>query len=592
MTEPQKQDYEFGEFRVNTAKRLLFKGDGQPASLTAKAFDALLYLLEHRAEVLKKEELMKAIWPGRVVEENNLNQVISTLRRVLGEAKGEHRYIVTVPGRGYRFVAEVNAPPARTEGNLATTPSAGAAMAIAVLPFLPLVEEHREPALELGMADTLIARLSGIRKLIVRPTASVRKYVDVEQDSLQAGRELGVESILEGSIQRWGDTIRVTVRLMQVTTGAALWAGTFDEKFSNIFAVQDAIAERVVAALTLQLGHAEKQHLSRRPTDQAEVYELYLKGRFHFFRLTPPEMQTGIAYFKQAIAIDPECALAYVGLASSLFRVPLAGEVSPGEYYPKAKAAALKALELDDTLAEGHGTLGWIAFWYEWDWIAAENHFKRALTLDPNDAESHLGYAHLLSNTGRHREALAEVKRSRELNPLHMLGNALEALFLIQAGRLEEALESLHKTLALDERFWFIHLYYSAIYFEQGRFAEAVEEAKRAQTLSGGNSMSMAVGGCALAKLGKAKEARAILKELLQASTQRYIPPYHFALLYNVLGDQKKTLASLEQGIEDRDPKMTFLQVDPRWKNLRDTPNFADIVRRVGLSFAAAGPAG
>ena len=353
MTEPQRQDYEFGEFRVNTAKRLLFKGDGQPAPLTAKAFDALLYLVEHRAEVLKKEALMKAIWPERVVEENNLNQIISTLRRTLGEAKGEHRYIVTVPGRGYRFVAEVHVPPARTEGNLATIPSAGASRAIAVLPFLPLVAEHRDLALELGMADTLIARLSGIRKLIVRPIASVRKYVDVEQNSLQAGRELGVESILEGSIQRWGDTIRVTVRLMQVATGAALWAGTFDEKFSNIFAVQDAIAERVVAALALQLGHAEKQHLTRRHTDNAEVYELYLKGRFHLFRLTPPEMQTGIAYFQQAIAIDPAYAQAYVGLASALFRLPLAGELRPGEFYPRAKAAALKALEIDGSLAEG-----------------------------------------------------------------------------------------------------------------------------------------------------------------------------------------------------------------------------------------------
>jgi serine/threonine-protein kinase len=582
MTEPQQQDYEFGEFRVDTAKRLLLKGDGQPAALTAKAFDALLYLLEHRAEVLKKEELMKAIWPERVVEENNLNQIISTLRRVLGEAKGEHKYIVTVPGRGYRFVAELH-----TDAMPAVRP-APAVAAMAVLPFLPLVAEHRDMALELGMADTLIARLSGIRKLIVRPIASVRKYIDVEQNSLQAGRELGVESILEGSIQRWGDTIRVTVRLMQVATGAALWTGTFDEKFSNIFAVQDAIAERVVAALALQLGHAEQQHLARRRTDKAEVYEMYLKGRFHLFRLTPAEMQTGIGYFQQAIAIDPEYALAHIGLANAMFRMPLAGDLSPGEFYPKAKAAALMALKLDDMLAEGHAILGWIAFWYEWDWRAAENHFRQALKVDPNDAESHLGYAHFLSNTGRHSEALAEVKRSRELNPLHLLGNALEGLFLIHAGRLDEALESLHKTLALDARFWFTHLYYSALYLEQGQFAEALDAAKQAQALSGGNFMPQAVGGCALAKLGRVEEAGAILNQLLQASTVRYIPPYYIALMHNSLRDQKETLAWLERGIEDRDPKMTFLQVDPRWKNLSGTPGFADIVRRVGLSSEVA----
>ena len=580
------QDYEFGEFRVNTAKRLLFKRDGQPVILTAKAVDALLYLLENRAQVLKKEELMRAIWPERVVEENNLNQIISTLRRVLGEAKGEHKYIVTVPGRGYRFVAEVQAPAAQAGTTAATTNATTRAMA--VLPFLPLVAEHRDLALELGMADTLIARLSGIRQLIVRPIGSVRRYVDVEQNSLQAGRELGVESILEGSIQRWGDTIRVTVRLMQVATGAALWAGTFDEKFSNIFAVQDAIAERVVAALALQLGREEKQHLARRHTDNAEVYELYLQGRFHLFRLTPPEMHTGVAYFQQAIAIDPAYAEAYVGLANALFRLPLAGELRPGDFYQNSKAAAQKALELDDTLAEGHAILGWIAFWYEWNWSAAEDHFRRALKVDPNDAESHLGYAHLLSNTGRHLEALAELKRARELNPLHLLSNAFEGLFLLNSGRADAALESLHKTLALDAQFWLTHFYLSSVYLETGRFAESLAEAGEARKFSGGSStLAMAAAACALVKLRKRKEAKALLDELLQLSMSRYVPPYHFALLYNGLGEDEETLAWLERALEQRDPKMTFLQVDPKWNNLRATPGFADIVGRVGLSSAS-----
>lgn len=587
MAEPQVQVYEFGDFRVDTAKRLLLKRDGEPVALTAKAFDALLYLLEHRAVELKKEELMKAIWPGRVVEENNLNQIISTLRRVLGEAKGENRYIVTVPGRGYRFVAELNAGgPTRTES--ASPPVA----TIAVLPFLPLVAEHRDMALELGMADTLIARLSGIRKLIVRPIASVRKYVDIEQDSLQAGRELGVESFLEGSIQRWGDTIRVTVRLMQVSTGAALWAGSFDEKFSNIFAVQDAIAERVVSALALQLGHAEQQHLTRRHTDNAEVYELYLKGRFHLFRLTPPEMQTGITYFQHAISKDPAFAQAYIGLASALFRMPLAAELRPGDFYPRAKAAAQKALELDDSLAEGHAILGWIAFWYEWNWDDAENHFRRAQLLDPNDWESHLGYAHLLSNIGRHAEALVEVKRARELNPLHMLSNALHGLFLLNAGRARDALESLHKALALDANFWFTHFYYSGVYFELGQFREAVAEAAEARRLSGGNTISLVAEACALVKLRKRKEAKALLDELLQLAARKYVPPYHFAMLYNGLDESEETPAWLERAIEQRDPKMTFLLVDPKWNNLRGTPGFIDILRRVGLSPGTANHAG
>ncbi|HLF30929.1 MAG TPA: winged helix-turn-helix domain-containing protein [Xanthomonadales bacterium] len=580
MPEPQAQVYEFGTFRVDTGKRLLFSRGGQALPLTPKAFDTLLYMLEHRERVLKKEELMKAIWPERVVEENNLNQNISLLRRVLGESKSEHQYIVTVPGRGYRFVAEVQTRSTPPEKPAPTVP------AIAVLPFQPLVAEHRDLALELGMADTLIARLSGIRQIIVRPIGSVRKYADVDQDPLLAGRELGVESVLEGSIQRWGDSIRVTVRLMAVSTGAAMWTGTFDEKFSDIFAVQDAIAERVAAALAAQLGYEEKQRLGRRHTVSAEVYELYLKGRFHLVRLTPPEMQTAIGYFQRAIALDPSYAQAYLGLANALFRLPLAAELRPIKHYPKAKEAAQKALDIDGTLAEGHAILGLIMFWYEWNWSVSESHFKQALARDPNDAESHLGYAHLLSNTGRHLEALAEVKRARELNPLYLVANALESQFLLHAGRPDEALAKLNQTVALDALFWLTHLYYSSVYLESGRFAEAVAAANEAQRLSGGSAHAMAAGACALIKLGRRKEARTVLDELLKLSSQKYVPPYALALVYNALDEPEQAYAWLARGIDEKDPRVTFVKVEPKWNNLRATPEFIDIMRRVGFSDA------
>ena len=579
MTEPQAHIYEFGDFRVDAARRLLLGRDGQPLSLTPKAFDTLLYLVEHREAVLDKEELLRAIWPDTTVEENNLNQNISALRRVLGEKRAEHNYIVTVPGRGYRFVAKVRTRTTRTEA-----PPAATVKAIAVLPFMPLVAEHRDPALELGMADTLIARLSGIREVVVRPISSVRKYVDVDQNSLAAGQELGVESVLEGSIQRWGDSIRVTVRLMKVSTGAALWAGTFDEKFTNIFAVQDAIAERVAGALALHLGYEEKQRLTRRSTENAEAYELYLKGRYHVDRLTPPEMQKGISYFQQAIAIDPAYALAYLGLAYTFLRMPLAGEMPSTDFYPKAKAAAQKAIEIDDTLAAAHAALGWIMFWYEWNWSEAENQFRRALELDPNDADSHLGYAHLLSNTGRHAEGLAEVKRARELDPLNLLSNALEGQFLLHAGQTDEALTRLQKTLELEPHFWLARLFASSAYIEKGMFAEAAAEAHQARDFSGGSSHAMAFGGCALAKSGKKAEARGVVDELLKSSSERYIPPYHVALVYNGLGEREQALAWLERGFEQRDPKMTFLKVEPKWNNLRDDPRFKDLLRRVGFT--------
>jgi tetratricopeptide (TPR) repeat protein len=295
-------------------------------------------------------------------------------------------------------------------------------------------------------------------------------------------------------------------------------------------------------------------------------------------------MRTGITYFERAIALDPDFAHAYTGLANGLFRTPLAGELRSGDCYPRAKAAACKALEIDPGLAEARAYLGWIAFWYDWNWIEAERHFLLARELDPNEAEAYLGYAHLLSNTGRHAEALENVKRARELNPLHLLTNALECLFLLNAGLQREALEKLQTNMELDTRFWLTHLYYSSIYYEMGRFAEAVTAAERARALSGGSSHAMAAGACALAKLGKRSEAHALLDEMLHRSGTRYVPPYHFALLYNGLDEKAQAYAWLERGLAERDPKMTFLQVEPKWNNRRSDPGFKNILRRVSLA--------
>ncbi|MBA2527165.1 MAG: winged helix-turn-helix domain-containing protein, partial [Pyrinomonadaceae bacterium] len=312
MNEAHTHIYEFGDFRIDAAKRLLLKRDGERVPLTPKAFDTLLYLVEHSGTLLDKDELLRAVWADTIVEENNLNQHISTLRRVLGEKRDEHQYIVTVPGRGYRFIADVSTRTNVDEQNkveedqhaldvkhgeeltavaasqlephavkqnrhvwiglLAGIVSVGLVVAalyfwrarsetasvssirtIDVLPFKPLVAENRDEALEMGMADTLIARLSNSREIIVRPLSSVRRYGGLEQDAQAAGRELGVESVLDGSLQRWGDRIRINARLVSVPDGASLWTGTFDEKFTDVFAVQDAISERVTGALALRL---------------------------------------------------------------------------------------------------------------------------------------------------------------------------------------------------------------------------------------------------------------------------------------------------------------------------------------------------
>jgi DNA-binding winged helix-turn-helix (wHTH) protein/tetratricopeptide (TPR) repeat protein len=577
MRDAPSGTYQFGEFLCDPAKRTLTNRENQTVSITPKAFDTLVYLLFHPGTLLDKEELMNAIWPNTVVEENNLNQSISVLRRALGEFRGERRYIATIPGRGYRFLAEV-----RVIAPEPTTDSRSSRKSIAVLPFRPLVDENRDAALEMGMADTLIAKLSS-SDVIVRPISSVRRYSDLDQDPMAAGRELDVESVLEGSIQRWGDYIRVTVRLMSVATGAALWTGTFDEKFTNIFAVQDAIAERVAGALAFQLSQEARRRLTRRYTNNTEAYELYLRGCYHVNKLTPADMQAGISYFQRAIAIDSSYTLSYVGLANVFLRMPVAGEMRPGEFFPKAKEAAHKAIEIDEHLAGAHAALGWITFWYDWKWDEAEGHFRRALELDRNNADSHLGYSHVLSNKGRHEQALAEVERARELDPLNLLCNALEGQFLLHAGQADEALTSLQKTSELEPRFWLAHLFASSAYIERGRFTEAVAEADKATDLSSGSTHATSFRVCALAKSGNKTEARSVLERLLTSSTERYVPPYHIALACNCLGESDEALVWLERGYQQRDPKMVFLNVEPKWNNLRGEARFQDLLKRVGF---------
>src|SRR2546423_2052680 len=573
------RDYDSGACRLDALKRHLLRRGGQTVPLTPRVFDTLLYLVPPPGKVLGKDELMRAVWPDAVVEENNLNQNISTLRRALGESRGENRYIVTVPGHGYRFAADVKTG---ADMSARAQTSVSSIRNLAVLPFTPLVAEHRDAALELGMADALVARL-GSGEIIVRPINSVRKYVELDQDPLAAGRELGVESVLEGSIQRWGDYIRVTVRLVNVSDGATLWAGTFDEKFTNIFAVQDAIAEKVAGALAPQLGHEEKKLLTKRYTLNAEAYELYVRGRYHALKATPPEIQTAISYFRQAIDLDPDYALAYVGLADAYRSFPLNSDMPPNEFFPRAKAALQKAVAIDDTLAEAHAVLGFTIFWYDWDWGAAEGQYRRALELDPNSADAHLAYAHLLSNTGRHAEALAEAKRARELDPLNLRTNALEGQFLNHAGRTDEALARLQKTFELDQNYLLAHLFAWSVYIEKGMYVEAVAEARRARELNDLSAQPGAYLGYALAKSGKRREALAELEGLLKLSTERFVPPYLIALVYNGLGERDETPAWLERGVEQRDPEKGFLEMGAKWDHLRDDPRFQDLLRRVGL---------
>jgi DNA-binding winged helix-turn-helix (wHTH) protein/TolB-like protein/Flp pilus assembly protein TadD len=654
--------YEFDRFRLDVSERILWRED-EKLPLSEKAFDTLCALVRRGNHLVGKEELLNEIWAGAFVEENNLDKNVSILRQVLGERAGEGKFIETVRGHGFRFVADVhevtrderkaeqgknpigdleseisdlgsqnengslnsrskqqggfevdyskskvsNGRRSETKiqrtsrlpfiaiattifvgsillgsylwrGRVETAPDASI-KTIAVLPFKPLVAGSGNEALELGMADALISKLSDGAEISVRPLETVRRSVLTEPDSLTIGRNLEAEAILDGSIQTSGDQLRISARLLRTSDGKQLWAGQFDEKFTDIFAVQDSISNQVVTALKIRLAGRE----TKRQTENIEAYQRYMKGRFHMHKAVRSEIETGISYFQQAIAADPNYALAYAGLADANRALAVGGEMPSAEFMPKAKAAALRAVELNDGLAEAHAVLGHILFWYDWDWDAAEDQFKRALELDPNSPDTHQFYAHLRSNTGRHAEALAEIKRARELDPLNLRINSLEGMFLLHAGQTDEALARFRKTLELDANYRLAVMFSARAYSENGMFAEAIAATNKAKEISADSSETVAFGAYALAKTGKLAEARAARDEMLEASKTRWIPPYNFALVYNAVGESGKALDHLEKAFAEKDVRMVFLKVEPKWDNLRHEPRFIEMIKRMNL---------
>lgn len=608
----QQRFFEFGDFRVDVAARRLYRRDGESVRLTPRVFDTLLYLIEHRDCLLDKDELMAAIWPGRVVEENNLNQAISALRRALGDRHGEQ--ILTVPGRGYRFVAvglplaDVAAQPAHSvlattderranvvrlrivghggEGRRTSLPEAGGETSapissLAVLPFKPLVDDQRDDVLLLGMAELLITRLSASGELAVRPLGVVRRYGSPQQDPLAAGRELGVEAVLDGGVLRAGERLRVTGRLLRTADGVALWADRFDERFADVFAVQDAITERVARALALPLGGETLRRLNRRQTESVDAYQLYLAGRHHLGKLTAHDLRGAIALFERAIALDPGYALAHAGVGDAFRRLPMACDLAPAENFPNAEAAAQRALALDPRQPEAHFVLGFVRFWYDWRWADAEREFLRAIELNPDAAEPHLGYAHLLSNLGHQHRAIAEIRRARELDPLSLIANTLEGAFLALADRDDEALARLRRVFDIDPDFWVARLHAGGICLKSGKIDQALTHLRSACEHSGPVPHAVPALACAQAASGDQAAARATLRELQSMALRRHVPPYNFAVVHCALGETGPALDWLERGHRTRDLRTTFLKVDSRWRPLRAQPRFVRLLRQM-----------
>jgi TolB-like protein/Tfp pilus assembly protein PilF len=451
---------------------------------------------------------------------------------------------------------------------------------IAVMPFANESGTTDAEYLSDGITDSLINSLSKIQGLNVKARSSVFRYKGQNVEPRQLGGELSVNAVLNGRVKQRGDDLSIYLSLVDTSTGDQIWGEGYERKLADLVAVQKEITQDVSQKLQLKLSGIDVQRVTKNYTNDPEAYQLYLRGRYRILKSNQIDVEASINYFQQAIDRDPTYALAYVGLADA-YRAPVA-ERRPSEALAKSKAAAQKALEIDNTLADAHAVLGFIIFWYEWNWAASEAELKRAIELDPKNAEAHNFYAHLLSNTGRHDEALVEARLSRELDPLNLRACALEGQFLIHAGQVDAGIARLNALLELDPNHWMVHLFLASGYIEKGMWDKAIEEGRRTVEINP-HSRSFSFLGYALAKAGREKEAREELNKILTLSKERWISPYSTALLYNGLNDREQSLQWLEKGLTEHDPRMVFLKVEPKWNNLRDDPHFQKIMKEVGF---------
>lgn len=635
MSEQNGCLYEFDSFRIDALKRQL-SCDGKLVPLTSKAFEALLTLVRHRGETVSKDELMDVLWSDVAVEENNLTQQISTLRKALGERAGDYRFIITVPGRGYSFIAPiktVSAGETETEivlqeithssitidvcddkitetqpeqsinmanrlkslarfrarafalvgsllilvavaafwlnpqtevSSLASTPKT-----IAVLPFKSLNADGKDDFFGSGMSDTLIAKLGNLQSLTVRPTSSVIKYANQNEDALAAGRELKVDTVLEGTIQRNGERVRVTVQMLDVQSGKILWGQSFDESFSDIFSVQDAISADVAQVLQVKLSNEEQKNIRNHSTDNIEAYQAYLRGRYFWNKRDEDGLNKGIEYFQQAINFDSNYALAYAGIADSYLVLDYynLGNLSHEETVQRAKQASFKALEIDDALAEAHTSLAFIEF-YGGNSKSAEKEFKRAIELNPNYATAHHWYSDFLAMDGRDDEAMREIKIAVSLDPVSPIINTTLGERFYYTRRYDEAIAQLRRTVEMDDNFSTAHYILGMAHEQKGMFEQAIAEFQKARGLMKDSAEFDSVLAHAYALSGDKKQAEKTLNNLIKNCPS----PHAIAIVYTGLGDKTNAIEWLKK--LNTTKSRWFLRSDPRLDSLRSNSEF------------------
>src|SRR5215203_913292 len=627
MSQQESHSYEFGRFRLKTAERVLLR-EGELVPITPKVFDILVTLVEHGGQVVAKDDLMKRVWPNTFVEEGNLTQNISLLRKALGETPGGAQFIETVPRRGYRFVADTSLAPENGSAAAATlsheheklsTPpvvsipntttqsapsrrrpwfalvagvvvisiisfvyftgrgKAGNPSAIGSIAVLPFIDESSDPDAEYlndKIAESLINSLSKLPQLRVVPRSVVVGYKGKEIDPRKVGQELNVRAVVTGRMRRHGDIISIQADLIDLENVAQLWGQHYDHKLSDVLLVQDDISRDIFENLRLKLNVEEKKQL--------EAYGLYLKGRNAWNKRTGDALLQAIEFFNQAIAVDSNYGAAYAGLADCYNMLVVYGRMEPKQGFPKAKEAATRALEIDESSAEAHTSMAFIKFRWDWDRTATEREFQQAIKLKPGYAPAHQWYSSYLVAVERFDEAIAEAKRTEELEPLSFVASSHLGWIYYLSGHNDKAIEQCRKILELDPSSFPARRYLGLAYEAKGMYAEAINEFQTGLKLSG-SPLMLALLGHAYAVSGNKVEAQKVLKDLEQLQGQRYVSPYTVAAIYTGLGEQDQAFKWLETAVEEHDIWLMNLKVDPVFAELRSNPKFTALLARIRL---------
>jgi TolB-like protein/DNA-binding winged helix-turn-helix (wHTH) protein/Flp pilus assembly protein TadD len=645
MSLQTKHIYEFGPFRLDEEEHLLLR-DGEAVPLTPKAFDLLIALVERHGRLLEKEELLKKVWPGTFVEEANLASNISQLRKALGDGENGQRYIETAPKRGYRFVASVReivgegagpdregqteslkavgeqqSAPAKGVTTIARiTPiesfgawfrrhkrsaviglavfvvaaatvasftweslrgkSGGAINSIAILPFA-----NADPNTEYlsdGITESLINSLSQLSqlKVIARTTAFHYKGKDVDPRTL--GRDLKIDAALMGKVVQQGDSLIVQVDLVNTSDGAQIWGKRYNRKLSDFFTTQEEIARQISDALRLRLSGAERKQITKRYTENFEAHQHYLIGRNYAEKRTKEAYQKAVEHYKQALDLDPNYALAYIGLADAYY-LNFGLHFPPVENIRQSRAAAKKALAIDETLGEAHTSLGRILWQRDWNWRDAEREFKRAIQLDPGNAFAHRIYAYYLVSMGQFDQSVAEYKQAQQLDPLSLIINLNVGTELYVAGETDAALAQTRKTQEIDPNFVETYIQFGKVYAEKGMYAEAIAELNKVAVSGAFDPRVISLLGYNYALWGKKDEAIKKLNELKELSKRRGAPAYEMTIIYTGLGEKDLAFKWLRQACEERHGLVVYLKFDPIFRSLRTDPRFADLLQYIGL---------